>query len=673
MEKDIYDYLESLKPEEPDELDLKLIEKIDFLDRGIPFSEFKREVLLKRKKKFGEKRRFRHSKTLQSWATKKLLLLLLLLIFIAVPFSVSAQSAAEADFTPQVEKAIAAFIDRLTALERELPVYTDFGQSTNHFTQRAEIGGDVDFVFNVIDENWTETVHSGNSAIRVEIRAGARGWGGWMFLNGFLPEGETVPRLNTGNEPDAAMNLIGAKELRFYAKGEKGATNLEFFTGGFGYIGKTGPTTVRYPDSAGKFTLIGVELGEAWAEFVIPLDDANLRSIAHGFGFVVPANHDTVFYLDDIRFVGELEAMKSAPILLRSYDTEQPELANTAFSYDNALAAMALLSAGKIAEAERILDAFVYAVENDRYEPGRVRNAYSAGNIAAFPGWESGARLPGWADEETYQWFEDRYQVGSNVGNTAYVALALLQGDAAHENERYLNTARALMDWVLENCSDANPGFTAGLDGWPEGNPPTVYPFTYKSIEHNIDAYAAFKRLYERTGEETYRLGAESALSFIRSMYDETEGVFYTGTGTDGVTIDRDPIVLDAQVWSALALGDEFAPYEKALERVRTMRTSEGGYPFYETNQNGGWWLEGTAYTALMFRLRGDEAAAEDALLAISALQAENGLFPAATVADLATGFELFDGSPWTYGEDLALAPTAWFVMAVNGFNPYGF
>lgn len=601
------------------------------------------------------------------------ILLSILLILVLVPTRADAQATLEPDFTPNVEKAVDALIDRLTALERELPIYSDFGISTNHFTQRAKIGSDIEVERNEINENWTETVHSGSTAIRVEIKTGARGWAGWMFLNGFLPEGETVPRLNTGNEPGAAMNLTGAKELRFFAKGEKGAANLEFFTAGFGYQGKTGPMTVPHADSAGKFTLMGVTLREEWVEYVIPLGSANLSSIAHGFGFVVPADHDSVFYLDDIRFVGEFDAMKTAPILLRSYDTAQRELANTAFSYDNALTAMALLSAGKSAEAERILDAFVYAVENDRYEPGRVRNAYSAGSIAAFPGWESGARLPGWMDEAA-NWSEDRYQVGSNVGNTAYVALALLQGDAMHENERYLNTARDLMNWVLANCSDENPGFTAGFDGWREGNPPTVYPFTYKSIEHNIDAYAAFKRLYDRTGEETYRLGAESALSFIRSMYDETESVFYTGTGEDGVTIEHEPIALDAQVWAALALGDAFAPYEKALERVRAMRTSEGGYPFCEENRNGGWWLEGTAYTALMFRLRGDEAASSDALTAVRALQAENGLFPAAAVADLATGFELFDGSPWTYRKDLlALSPTAWFVMAANGFNPYGF
>ena len=60
-------------------------------------------------------------------------------------------------------------------------------------------------------------------------------------------------------------------------------------------------------------------------------------------------------------------------------------------------------------------------------------------------------------------------------------------------------------------------------------------------------------------------------------------------------------------------------------------------------------------------------------LKALVSIQLDSGLFPAATVPDLSTGFGLFDGSPWEYGDAPHIAPTAWFVMAVNGFNPYAF
>ena len=107
--------------------------------------------------------------------------------------------------------------------------------------------------------------------------------------------------------------------------------------------------------------------------------------------------------------------------------------------------------------------------------------------------------------------------------------------------------------------------------------------------------------------------------------------------------------------------------------RSRPAGGGEGGYPFCQSNVNGGWWAEGTAYTALMYRLRGDDASAAAALDALIGIQLENGLFPAATVDNLSTGFNLFTGDPWVYGTAPHIAPTAWFVLAVNDFNPYSF
>jgi hypothetical protein len=156
-------------------------------------------------------------------------------------------------------------------------------------------------------------------------------------------------------------------------------------------------------------------------------------------------------------------------------------------------------------------------------------------------------------------------------------------------------------------------------------------------------------------------------------MYDEEKSLFYTGTLDDGITASKENTVLDAQVWACLALGEQFSPYEASLNIVEKMKTEEGGYPFCLANVNGGWWAEGTAYTTLMYRLRGDDEKALSALKTMTSIQKESGLFPAATVENLSTGFGLFDGSPWEYGTAEHLAPTAWFVMAVQGFNPYVF
>ena len=604
-------------------------------------------------------------------------------------------------FTNAKNAALAALSSRMDEERKAVYVYKDFGLTENHFTQKAKMAGIDEELVMDMDENWKESPCEGSSCIRCEQITREGDWGGWLFLNGYLPKGESIPRLNDGSMDGQGLDLTGADALRFYAKGEKGTERVEFFTCGFGYDGETGLKSVMYPDSTKKKSLGAVTLTDEWQEYVIPLEDADLSYIVCGFGYVLndsmDGSADNVFYLDEIRFTGEIRSAQSAPVLLRSYDTENIYIRNVAFSYDNALAAMAFISEGKQAEAKELLDAFVYAVQNDRASgieadktsqditdsgetrgsgalsdsARRVRNAYAAGDISSYPGWDSGARLPGWYDNETGSWYEDRYQVGSNVGNTSYVALALMQYYNAFGGEEYLETASSLMDWVIEKCSDAGDGFTGGFDGWEEGDPPVVYPFTYKSIEHNIDAYAVFRALYQASGQEKYNDAAQSALRFIESMYDGEQGRFMTGTLEDGVTPNKSVIVLDAQVWCAMAIGDSFEPYKTALQTVEAMKTAEGGYPFCLENKNGGWWAEGTAYTALMYRGLGDQKNYEEAMDALVSIQQTGGLFPAATVDDLSTGMDLFDGSPWEYSGDPHIAPTAWFIMAANGFNPY--
>ena len=293
------------------------------------------------------------------------------------------------------------------------------------------------------------------------------------------------------------------------------------------------------------------------------------------------------------------------PVLICSYDTDDIHLSNSAYTYDNALAAMAFISAGDKDDAETILDAFVYVTEHDRYKPRRIRNAYAADTVYYYNGGDS-VKLPG--------------------------------------------------------CSDSTDGFASGFERWPENGDVAV--LKYKSTENNIDAYAAFKQLYAVTGELKYKDAADSALRFIKSMYDSDRGLFYIGTLENG-SINKSIVALDAQVWSAMALSDEFTPYTAALDVADGMKLPDGGYPFYTANANGGWWAEGTAFTALMLRERNQYEKNIAAMNALCSIQLDNGLFPAATVDHLLTGLS------WDYSTDPCVAPTAWFVLAANGLNPY--
>lgn len=581
------------------------------------------------------------------------------------------------------EQAVVYLKARLNDSATSVYVYRDFSDSVNHFTQKAKIDdGNSDYVFDM-NENWQDDPYSGDSAIECRVKTRGSSWGGWLFLNGYLPKGETVPKLSFGEMDGAGLDLSGATSLTFMAKGARGGEVVEFFTAGLGYDGETNRRIAPFPDSNTKITLGFITLTNEWTEYSIDLSGADLSYIGSGFGFVLSGTKsgdtESVFYLDDIRFNGPIVSLQQAPRLIQSYETDtrknedQKYIKNAAFSYDNALAAMAFISDGSQQEAQEILNAFIYAVKNDRYKPDRIRNAYAYGDIAAFPGWESGARLPGWYDVKEGKYYEDQYQVGTNVGNSSFVSMALLQYYRVYGGDEYLDTAKTIMNWVLDNCQDSTPGFTAGYDGWPEGDGSALYTYTYKSIEHNIDAYAVFRQLYKSTGEDRYRYAYESARIFIDSMYNKEGGYFYTGTGNDGVTPSKENIVLDAQVWSLLSLGENGAPYQAALTRAIAMKTEEGGYPFNAANINGGLWPEGTAFTALTLREKGLNNEAHSALDSMMNLQQADGGFPAATVANLSTGFDLFTGEPWIYSNIPHIAPAAWYVMAVSGFNPFSF
>src|SRR5438105_10877980 len=92
------------------------------------------------------------------------------------------------------------------------------------------------------------------------------------------------------------------------------------------------------------------------------------------------------------------QAAGSEAAFVRSYEHGEDEsrlpagLASTAFVYDNALAAIALVACGNVTSATTIGNALSLAVRKDRtFADGRVRNAYRAGPVGEGP-----PALPGW-------------------------------------------------------------------------------------------------------------------------------------------------------------------------------------------------------------------------------------------------------------------------------------
>lgn len=353
-----------------------------------------------------------------------------------------------------------------------------------------------------------------------------------------------------------------------------------------------------------------------------------------------------------------------APVLLRSYDNRRgrgvpdlPSLRSAAFTYDNALAVIALLACNRRPQAERIGEALRLAATRDT----RLRDAYRAGVVAGdrpLPNgwWDAGRKR--WVDAARQ--YAGAYQDGSSCGNVAWAALALLALHDATGEARWRDAAVRLANWVVGHALDTRGagGFSGGVESF------LLAPrkASWKSTEHNIDLAALFGWLdrIDAPGGD-WRAQAQRARAFVAAQWDAASGHFWMGTTADGATPLRTPSALDVQLWAQL-LPDAPKPWRRALAWVERMNAVQGGFDF--TDDRDGLWTEGTAQAALVYRRVGDGARAEP-LFASIARQASPGGFLYATPAPRITAVY-----SW-YRHQPCLAATAWAVLAALDRNPY--
>ncbi|CPU64583.1 Uncharacterised protein [Mycobacteroides abscessus] len=118
--------------------------------------------------------------------------------------------------------------------------------------------------------------------------------------------------------------------------------------------------------------------------------------------------------------------MNPGPRLAQSY-ADQLGLFSTAFVYDNALAILATLTAGRrhLDRARALGDGLVFALEHDPdHDDGRLRQAYNVGPYTFYDGTpqEHGLVLPDGTANVGWQFGF----LGTAVGDMAWPGIALL-------------------------------------------------------------------------------------------------------------------------------------------------------------------------------------------------------------------------------------------------------
>jgi len=114
---------------------------------------------------------------------------------------------------------------------RTLDVYTDLGAAGNHFADRAFMG---DIRALTSNEGCQDRPHQGSDCMEWLFTADGPNWAGVYFMNGVLRGTEVTPVANWGDIPNAGLDLTGATEVTFWARGAEGGERVEFFVGGVG-------------------------------------------------------------------------------------------------------------------------------------------------------------------------------------------------------------------------------------------------------------------------------------------------------------------------------------------------------------------------------------------------------------------------------------------------------
>ncbi|MGN7949044.1 hypothetical protein ACTJKH_09895 [Microbacterium sp. 22215] len=322
------------------------------------------------------------------------------------------------------------------------------------------------------------------------------------------------------------------------------------------------------------------------------------------------------------------------------------------FVYDDALVIIAYTARGlpdDIRRAQAVGDTLLFVQDEDPIGDGRVRTSYEPHGIR-----------------------QGRVEItgpGTFTGNQAWVGMALTRLFHATGEQKYLDGAVRIAQWIQTNTADmsrAPYGYTGGQleDGTS---------LVWKSTEHNSDISGFFTQLAQLTGDPVWADRAAVATDFVAAM-QSADGHVDTGTLLDGSTVNTHPVPLDSQTWTSLATGD--ARYDAALDwTLANLIATDGQYqgPSISDTDVSKVWFEGSGHLALALKLRngaGDADRAEALLDSIRLGQRDavngDGKGIVATSTD-----GLDSGFGDLYYASLHTGATAWYLLAAAGDNPF--
>jgi hypothetical protein len=314
-------------------------------------------------------------------------------------------------------------------------------------------------------------------------------------------------------------------------------------------------------------------------------------------------------YVQTYRLPGEQRLGGPGNMLLRA-DTS-----------DTAGAAIYLTARGDLRRAADLVDGLCTAIEHDAIGGGRVVAASDARALLdPFECYTTSVFAPDGATRD--------------VGNACWAGLALTRLHARTGNYRYLHNAMVIGRWIVSQCAvdDAWQGFSGGEDAWANKR-------LWRSVEHNVDAFALFNNLFALTGDAAWQAAAQRARTLVQACRTQA-GYYVTGTGETQVLNDG-VIPTDVQTWTALAGLDPDAAATSLQYILDHLVTSSAGF------------------TGFKFALAGSGVQNEVTAGAAMALQLQGGALRDAAAAFYASLEQQQQGAPGGDGLGLVATPDA--------------
>lgn len=193
--------------------------------------------------------------------------------------------------------------------------------------------------------------------------------------------------------------------------------------------------------------------------------------------------------------------------LVTSFEGDE-EVADWAFTYDQALAAIVFARRGDLERSEEILRFYERA---QKIDGGAFLNAYYASNGEAA-------------------------EFVAHAGPNIWLGLAVCHHARLSRSKQFIEIARSIADWLV-TIRDAEGGLRGGKS------------VSWYSTEHNLDAYAFYGMMFDLTGEKKYQDFQSETLSWLKENSYTQISAAPVNRGKGDATI-----ATDTYAWSIAAL-----------------------------------------------------------------------------------------------------------------------